>query len=284
MAVELRSRTIANGTGGITLTLPAGWQANDIFLIICETNTGEAVTTPSGFTELTSSPQIASTTRLTVFWKRATASESNVTITDPGDHIMATLVAFSGAITTGLPFDVIAGDNTGATTSTAVAFPTVTPTIKDTTCVHISATGVDTTAAQLSSFSAPELSFPIGNANNTSSGGGGGFVIVHGYATAGVPINTTAILATTSQQARISLTIIPEAAADGDMQVPRSNLGTVALTLEQNAMSVARANLGAVALTLGQDNMSVARANIGFVVDIAPPTGVRRRGFFTFDP
>lgn len=284
MSVDLRSRTIASGTGAITLVLPSGWQANDIFLIICETNGGEAVTTPSGYTELATSPQNTAQTRLTVFWKRATVSEANVSIADPGDHITATLIAFSGAITTGSPFDVIAADNTGTTSSTAVSFPVVTPTIKDVSCIHIASTGADTATDQLSSFSAPQLLNAVGNSTSSAAGGGGGFVFINGYAAAvGVPINTTAVLANTSQQSRITLTVIPDAAADGDMQVARSNIGVVALTVDQNAMSVSRANLGVVALTVEQNAMSVSRANIGFVVDISPPAN-RRRGFFTFNP
>jgi hypothetical protein len=57
----------------ITLAEPTGTAAGDILLAICETDDGDAVAAPSGWTELSSSPQHSATggsTRLTAFWRR----------------------------------------------------------------------------------------------------------------------------------------------------------------------------------------------------------------------
>src|SRR5688572_18649408 len=77
-------------TGNGTVEVPAGVQEHDLLVIFCETQ-NEAVSTPAGWSVATDAPVIQASgnvTRLYVFWKRAGASESSVTITDPGDHII----------------------------------------------------------------------------------------------------------------------------------------------------------------------------------------------------
>ena len=121
--------TVAYGTGAVTPGLPTGTVTGDILVMVCESQYGEAVTC-SGWTEIGSSPQQEATdgTRLTVLWCRYDSTAPvNRTTNDPGDHIIARIVAFSGCITIGDPFNVTAG-GTNTSSQTVVEVPSVTTT------------------------------------------------------------------------------------------------------------------------------------------------------------
>jgi len=206
----------ASGTGAVTPALPTGWQANDIFLLFCET-ANQAVTAPTGWTEVASSPQGTGTaggtssTRLTVFWRRATSSETAPTIADPGDHICAGILAFRNVVETGNPWDVTAGDVL-TTASTSVTIPGATTTVPGCMVVVAVATGPDTTTAQCSGWTNPNLQ----NLQElvdyyTNSGNGGGFGVAAGTMTnAGNYGSTTATVATSFVQGRISIALKPK--------------------------------------------------------------------------
>jgi hypothetical protein len=90
---------------------------NDIIVAVAETN-DEAITV-TDFTEATNSPQSnTAATRLTVFWKRATGSETNVLTSDSGDHQYLVCQFFRGCIATGDPFDTTSGATGTGTTMT----------------------------------------------------------------------------------------------------------------------------------------------------------------------
>jgi hypothetical protein len=206
----------ASGTGAVTPALPTGWQANDIFLLFCET-ANEAVTAPTGWTEVASSPQGTGTaggtsaTRLTVFWRRATSSETAPTIADPGDHICAGILAFRNVVETGNPWDVTVGDVL-TTASTSVTIPGATTTVPGCMVVVAVATGPDTTTAQCSGWTNTNLQ----NLQElvdyyTNSGNGGGFGVAAGTMTnAGNYGSTTATVATSFVQGRISIALKPK--------------------------------------------------------------------------
>jgi hypothetical protein len=208
--------TKASGTGAVTPALPTGWQANDIFLLFCET-ANEAVTAPTGWTEVANSPQGTGTaggtssTRLTVFWRRATSSETAPTIADPGDHICAGILAFRNVVETGNPWDVTAGDVL-TTASTSVTIPGATTSVPGCMVVVAVATGPDTTTAQCSGWTNTNLQ----NLQElvdyyTNSGNGGGFGVASGTMTnAGNYGSTTATVATSFVQGRISIALKPK--------------------------------------------------------------------------
>lgn len=115
------------GTGAITPGLPTGWAQNDILVLIIETN-NQAITV-SGYTEAVSSPASnagTNPTRLTVFWKRAGASETAPTTSDSGDHQVGRIAAYRGCITSGDPFDVTNSDSGGVGTSISIVGATTT--------------------------------------------------------------------------------------------------------------------------------------------------------------
>ena len=211
--------TVASGTGAITPTWPTH-QAGDVALLVIESaNQAISLSTPAGFVEVTGSPQGTGTaggtaaTRLAVYWKRATtSSESSPTVADSGDHQIARIITFRGVIGSGNPWDVTAG-GVAASASTAVSIPGATTTVANTLVVTIVANGTDTTSAQTSGWTNANLtSLTERMDNNTSSGNGGGFGVATGVkATAGAYGATTATLATSSVQGKLSIALKPAA-------------------------------------------------------------------------
>lgn len=132
------------GAGATAAPLPSGWQQNDIFVLIAETDNG-AVTPPAGWAQMPNSPVIqtnAPTSRLHVWWKRATSSESNPTFPAPTDHVIGRIVAISGCPTTGDPWDVTAS-GTDDTTDTSGSVPGLTTTEINELIMGIVSSGFD---------------------------------------------------------------------------------------------------------------------------------------------
>lgn len=112
---------LASGTGNITPALPSGWQPDDILVLFVE-SANEAVSAPTGWTQAANSPVSqtnADVTRLSVFWRRGVGGDGNPTITDPGDHAGARIIAVSGCVTSGDPWEATAGAPDNASTTTA---------------------------------------------------------------------------------------------------------------------------------------------------------------------
>ena len=139
--------TVAAGTGDITPAWPTHI-ADDVGFLIVETGAGEAVTAPSGWVAVGSSPQDSggggpSRTRLSVFWLRATgSSETDPTITDPGNHAIAHIFTIRGVETTGDPWHISVGA-IKATNSETETFPGGTTTIDDCLILLMAAAGDD---------------------------------------------------------------------------------------------------------------------------------------------
>jgi len=120
--------TWTNGTGAITNTPHASTATGDLMLLIVETRATQSTGTPSGWTQVTGSPQDSGAaglteTRLAVYWKIATAPEGAVSIADSGDHQQAVILSYAGAI--GIDASV-GGITTPATTSFSIGGVTTT--------------------------------------------------------------------------------------------------------------------------------------------------------------
>lgn len=206
--------TMAEGTGAIAPGLPPGLQKDDIMLLFVET-ASQAVSTPSGWAIVTDSPQEtgaaggATSTRLSVFWKRAVVAEAVPSITDPGDHAIGQILAFRGCISTGNPWDVTSGD-TGAS-STSVSIPGDTTTVAGCLVVLAVANQTDSATPQTSAFVNADLTNLAELTDvNTASGNGGGFAVAAGgKAAAGAYGATAATLANASVQGRMSIALKP---------------------------------------------------------------------------
>ncbi|MBA3565272.1 MAG: hypothetical protein H0W31_00265 [Actinobacteria bacterium] len=128
--------TLLESIGTLTVNAaPAGLATDDIEFLVCESmDEAVSLTTTGGFVEVTGSPVSAPhatdallRTRLTVYWRRWATGLADPITNDPGNHIGAYRVAFSGCIATGNPWDTTiassetvddgTGSATGGTTS-----------------------------------------------------------------------------------------------------------------------------------------------------------------------
>ena len=209
--------TAATGTTSIAPSLPTGYAVNDIFLLFVET-ANQTVTTPSGWTIVTNSPQGTGTaggtsaTGLSVFWKRAAStSESAPTVTiSSGNHAIGQIMAFRGCVTSGNPWDVTAG-NVASTASKSVSIPGATTSVNNCLIILAVAYATDTTTPQTSAWTNANLTGVTEVVDNaTATGNGGGFGVATGLrASAGNYGTTSATLSTSSVQGRMSIALKP---------------------------------------------------------------------------
>jgi len=205
----------ASGTGAVTPVWPAH-QSGDVALLIVESaNQTITLSTPAGFAEVTGSPQGTGTAagtsavRLAVFWNRATSSSmANPVVADSGNHTIARIITFRGAVATGNPWDVTAG-NVASSASTSVSIPGATTTVANTLVVAIVARANDSSSAAASAWANANLTSLTERVDGgTTSGNGGGFAAATGVkATAGAIGNTTATLSSSTVQGRMSIAL-----------------------------------------------------------------------------
>lgn len=145
---------IVGTTATATPGLPTGLEVDDFMLLVCET-AGQTVTVPADWTQTPQSPQAFGTTgigatRLTTFWKRFQTGDAAPTTNDPGNHIIAGIVAFRGVVPTGDPFDVtpVGGNSAASTSLSAPGLTTV-----STNCRIVIAVSVDLDANSTTVFS-----------------------------------------------------------------------------------------------------------------------------------
>jgi len=188
-----------SGTGSVTVNWPAH-AAGDVALLFVETTGGEVATlsTAAGFVQVAGSPQDtgagADSTRLTVFWARATSSSmASPIIADPGNHVYARILTYRGVISAGNPWDVTGG-GIKSTPSTVVTVTGVTTTVTDTLIVQAVAHGRDSNNPHFSGqANANLLNLTERGDSGSNAGNGGGFAVWDGVkVSAGATGNTTA--------------------------------------------------------------------------------------------
>jgi hypothetical protein len=211
---------VASGTATVAPAIPAGTTTDDILVLIAENDnlSGASIPAMTGWADITGSPvamTTAQTTKLTVRWKRAGASETAPTVGDPGDHVIARIIGIRGCITTGNPWDVT---NTGTetTSDTSASFPTVTTTVANTLVMNFIATGADLAADSTAQYSAwtnaslTDLTEQVDNA--LIIGNGGTIGAASGVkAVAGAVSATTATLVTAATKAMMTVAFKPAA-------------------------------------------------------------------------
>lgn len=204
--------TAVGTVGAATPTLPTGWAQNDILGIVVVTRAGDVAVAPAGYTEGPGGPQTVGgaggslSARITWFYKRAGASESNPTVPDPGTQCEVIMFAIRGCPTIGDPWDVFTGSTQAAITNAAnaVIMPGVTTTDVNRLIVHLIGRNIDNLGAAFSGESNANLANLTEQADfGTAAGTGSGLCIVSGEkATAGATGNT---LATASPASNIYL-------------------------------------------------------------------------------
>jgi hypothetical protein len=237
----------ANGTVAITPASPAGVLAGDVLLCFLETN-GQAITLSGGtetWAEVTGSPQNLATnpTRLTVFWARASQNTPTMpTTSSSGDHQIGYIMAFSGCIATGNPWDVTSG-NVKDTLDTAVSITGATTTVADCLVVAISTRNNDVAGAAFSAWANTDL------VNLTERGDGGGVAGTGGgigvacgeKAAAGAYGATTATTAANATNACMSIALKPPVVVTGAASLAGTLLASATATLTIVASATLRA-------------------------------------------
>jgi hypothetical protein len=129
MAVAYRSQTkFAYATGvNTTINKPAGVVDGDI-LVAYFYISDVTVTAPSGWTEYSGSPFETWAAKARVYWKRASSEGSSWTWTHNSATRLATVNAYSGAISSGNPNDCTAASNHGHSNKACVALSITTAT------------------------------------------------------------------------------------------------------------------------------------------------------------
>jgi len=211
----------ASGAADVTPPYPAAYTAVDldIALTFIECDVTDTITPPTNWAQLSnSSVSSGTTTKLTVLWRRLTASEAAPLITDAGNHMQARMIVLRGCVTTGNPWNQVQ-PSTELVTDTTVSITGVTTTVPNCLILAAFTTGQDT------SSTAGATGWTNGNLVNlvermddwTAAGTGGGLAMATGEkATAGATGATTATLSLTANfKAQMTIAMAGAPAGDG---------------------------------------------------------------------
>lgn len=192
---------------------PVGHQAGDILLLAVQT-ANQAMTTPSGFTAVataagTGGAGAAGSTRLSLFWMRATSSAMGTfNIADSGDHQYVHVSLWRGCVATGSPFSVASTITTSAASSALSIAGITTPVAA---CLVIAVAGLGTNASG-SVIPTPSTMPGWSWVQNwyTTDGVDGGLMVGRGVmATAGATGTVTATLSKSATHAKAMMCMSP---------------------------------------------------------------------------
>jgi len=212
--------TIASGTGNVTPALPASMTVGERMVLIAE-SANQAIAAPSGWTEVTGSPQGTGTaagtaaTRLAVFTRVYQSGDAAPTITDPGDHCIARIHRFEASTV---------GESAGNTSSasTSGTMPSITTTADDALIVLCASVATDVGTARFSNWTNAALSNLTERSDDaTTQGNGGGLGLTTGEkVTAGATGTTSFTAATSTVQGRLTFALYASSA--GPVRAPRA--------------------------------------------------------------
>lgn len=213
------SGTFTAGTGAITPPYPAAMTANDVCLLVAESeNQPITLSSAQGFVEVTGSPQFAGTAatdpanRIAVFWKRTVGGDTAPTVADSGNHTTGQIHCFRGVVGVGNPWDVTAGGNDGGANDTTGVIPGATTTVANTLVVLIQGTSFNgNSTTQCSGWTNTDLANLTERTDNTNTAGlGGGHCMATGEkAAAGSYTSTSVTLANTTFKGALSIALKP---------------------------------------------------------------------------
>lgn len=142
---------ISGATGAPTVVAPAGIVNGDLLLLLCESaNQAISVTSPAGWTEIGSQATQATgtaaglvATRLAVFYKFTTGTETNVVLTAASNHMIGRMVAFRNVNRVNPFINTGSGATAAANTTGPLTLPEVTTTVPDSMVVFCVANSFD---------------------------------------------------------------------------------------------------------------------------------------------
>lgn len=212
--------TLVGSTGTISPAWPTH-AVDDVALLFLETanQIPTALTTVNGFALVGTlsygggtSGSGTTASSLDVYWCRATStSMAAPTVTDAGNHTIGQIATFRGCITTGDPWDVVAGDASGSA-STSVTIPGVTTTVADCLVVLACSWADDSASGFLASVTNASLASITSRINaGNISGSGGGFAVFTGEKSAAgvVSASTGTLTGSASYQGRVCIALKP---------------------------------------------------------------------------
>ena len=213
------------GVGALTVAWPSLTETDDIGLLVVETSDGSAsLSTAAGFVAVSGSPvEIASTTRLAVYWCRATSSSpTSPVVADSGDHQIANIFLVKGcAVDTDPIHAVSTTSQVAAGAPSGLSITGLTTTVANCLIMVIASMGIDNATADLvSSWANSSCGWfvEIGE-RGTTSGDGGYHATARGVMrTAGVVGTSTAtrtgVAASTAFAAMTIALMPPQIGAD----------------------------------------------------------------------
>lgn len=204
--------TSVSGTGDVTVDWPAH-QAGDLGILIFEGNNAAIQRTISGWTNVTGLPEVSDSSTLQMKWKIASsASESSVTITDIGDHVIAVIMTIRGMDPVD-PFEAVAVTHRIVSSSTVTLMP-VTTNQDGSLIVAVATRGNDSLAGEFSGWNYQQIFDTITEEFDygTTSGDGGGIgiasVVWTGHGDTGYGSATTS---SSSYQCGVTMAFAPYA-------------------------------------------------------------------------
>ena len=210
---------IAGATTAPTITVPAGIQNGDLLLMLCESaNQAISVTSPAGWTEVgTQASQAigtaagATATRLAVFYKFTTGTETNPVLIDSGQHTLGQILVFRN-VNYRNPFIATASGATTVTLTTTFSFPTVTTTVPNSLIFLCCASHLNTTVFNALPTNANLTSITERVDNGNAAGNGGSIAAWTSFkSTAGATGATSAVSATSAIFGYLTIALRPEA-------------------------------------------------------------------------
>lgn len=204
---------LAAGTGGVNVGWGAGHAAGHLGLMLVETGQ-ESVATPAGWAIVPTTPALVATAgRLSMLYKfAASGAEGAVAVGDPGDHIEACILVFSGVHATD-PFAF--GTAIGYAAATAMSYPPAYNVPAGSMILNVAAWAADNLVTNSSAEANASLDggtvaerFDAGSAD----GNGGGLVAITGMKSAGGEVSpTTATFAVSTSYVGATLALRPAA-------------------------------------------------------------------------
>lgn len=235
MAVAYKaSGTFTAGIAAVTPPYPTAGNApvaGDVaLLVITSENEAISLTTANGFALLGSATSKAAGTaatdpgtRLVVYWKRCTGSDSAPVVADSGNNTEAQIHLFSGCRVVSNPWDVFAEGNDSAANDTSGSIPSTTTTVANTLIVLLCSTSVNATGtANFSSWTNANLGSLTerADASDTSGLGGGHGMATGTYVGPGDYGASTVTLAATSFKGTMSIALAPEVSPTVALNTP----------------------------------------------------------------
>lgn len=198
--------TFTSGIGALSVPMPASITTNDLLLLFIESENQTHTIPNSGWssgwfllTELgTGTAGTDASSKLSIYYRIATSTNTAVTVSDAGDHTAAIVVAFRGTHTSFI--DVTTSIVVNSTTTASKSFPAITTASDGDMIINVTSLNQDVAStAQVSAWTNASLvSITERHDQTVTSGGGGGIALATGIkTTAGSVDATTATFVTT---------------------------------------------------------------------------------------